>query len=83
MAKPPTRKVYHSTPNKQGNGWVVTSDGKKVSGHRKQATAEKAAQAAGRKAENAGGLGQAVHHKADGTIREERTYGKDPKKTPG
>lgn len=83
MAKKPTRAVYHSTPDPRGSGWVVTKDGKKVSGHRKQETAEKASQAAGRRAHSEGGLGQAVHHKRDGTIREERTYGKDPEKSPG
>lgn len=84
MAKPPAKRaVYHSTPNPQGKGWVVTRDGKKVSGHRKQETAEKAATERGRQAEAGGGLGQAVLHKSDGTIREERTYGKDPKKSPG
>jgi hypothetical protein len=30
-----------------------------------------------------GGLGQTVLHEADGTIREERTYGKDSEKSPG
>ncbi|KQS55916.1 hypothetical protein ASG17_07650 [Brevundimonas sp. Leaf363] len=83
MAKAPKRAVYHSTPDPKGSGWVVTRDGKKVSGHRKQETAEKAATKAGRRALDEGGLGQAVLHKSDGTIREERTYGSDPAKTPG
>lgn len=82
MAKPP-RQIFHSAPKKDGAGWAVTSAGRPVSNHRKQETAEKAATAAGRRAEAAGGLGQAVLHKRDGTIREERTYGADPKKTEG
>ena len=77
------RKVFHSTPAPKGPGWVVQSGGQVVSNHRKQETAEKAAIKAGHKAQDAGGLGQAVLHKGDGTIREERTYGKDPRKTPG
>jgi hypothetical protein len=36
-----------------------------------------------RKAETDGGPGQAVLHKADGQIKEERTYGKDPRQHPG
>jgi Uncharacterized protein conserved in bacteria (DUF2188) len=44
---------------------------------------EKAATIAARKAYEDGGLGQAVLHKANGQIREERTYGKDPERTPG
>ena len=75
------RKVYHSTPS--GTGWKVTQSGKTVSNHKTQAAAEAAAIAAGRAAQNDGGKGQAVLHKADGTIREERTYGADPKRTPG
>lgn len=83
MAKGPTRDVFHSAPSKTGKGWDVSHKGEVVSHHLKQATAEKAAVKQGHKAENAGGLGQAVLHKGDGTIREERTYGNDPKKSPG
>jgi hypothetical protein len=75
------RKVYHSSPSK--DGWKVTQGGKTLSNHRTQQTSEKAAIVQGRRAYNQGGLGQAVLHKSDGEIREERTYGKDPEKTPG
>ena len=83
MAKGPTRDTFHSVPSKTGKGWDVKHKGEVVSHHRVQRTAEAAAVKAGHKVENAGGLGQAVLHKSDGTIREERTYGSDPKKTPG
>lgn len=83
MARPPKRKVFHSVPNPAGNGWVVEQGGDVVSRHRKQETAERAAVSAGHAAQDSGGLGQAVLHRRDGTIREERTYGADPKKTPG
>ena len=83
MTKRPTRDVFDLVPNPKGEGWVVENQGTVVSKHRKQATAEAAAIKAGHKAEDSGGLGQAVLHKADGTICEERTYGADPKKTPG
>jgi hypothetical protein len=75
------RKIYHSLPN--GSGWTVKSGGDVVSNHRTQAAAEAAAVKAGHRAENAGGLGQAVLHKSDGTIREERTYGNDPRNIKG
>ena len=75
------RKVYHSSPTKEG--WKVTSGGQTVSNHQTQQASEKAAIRRGHQAENSGGLGQAVLHKKDGRIREERTYGKDPRKTPG
>ena len=75
------RKVFHSVP--KGDAWKVESSGKTVSNHRTQAAAENAAIAAGHKAQNAGGLGQAVLHKSDGKIREERTYGSDPRRTRG
>jgi len=83
MAKGPTRDSFHSVPSKTGKGWDVEHKGEVVSHHRKQEASEKAAVKAGHKAEDAGGLGQAVLHKASGAIREERTYGADPKKTPG
>lgn len=83
MARTPKRETFHSTPNPQGKGWVVQQGGEVVSRHRKQETSERAAIKAGHAARDAGGLGQAVLHKTDGTIREERTYGSDPRRTPG
>jgi Uncharacterized protein conserved in bacteria (DUF2188) len=76
-----TRKVYHSVPTK--TGWKVESNGRALSKHRTQHAAEKAAVKAGHKAQDAGGLGQAVLHKSNGRIREERTYGADPRRTRG
>jgi hypothetical protein len=78
MAK---RNVFHSVPTKAG--WKVTQSGKTVSTHQTQKQSEAAAVAAGHKAQNSGGLGQAVLHKSDGKIREERTYGADPRKSKG
>lgn len=75
------RKVYHSVPTQKG--WAVKSAGKTVSNHRTQKASEDAAAAAGRRAEAQGGLGQAVLHKADGTIKTEWTYGKDPRNIKG
>lgn len=76
-----SRKVYHSLPN--GDGWKVSYHGTTVSNHRTQAASEAKAVTLGHRAENAGGLGQAVLHKSNGTIREERTYGSDPRRTKG
>lgn len=75
------RKVYHSVPT--DGGWKVESGGRTISKHRTQAAAERAAVRAGRKAHDSGGLGQAVLHKSNGRIREERTYGDDPRRTRG
>ena len=75
------RHVFHSSLTK--TGWVVTEGGETVSRHTNQRGAETAARIAGRRALDDGGLGQAVLHKSDGTIREERTYGKDPERTAG
>lgn len=69
MAKQPSRKVIHSTPNPKGDGWITQSDGRTLKKHDTQ--------------KEAGGTGQAVLHKKDGTIREERTYGSDPEKSKG
>jgi hypothetical protein len=81
MAKTPTRQVFNSSLSKKG--WIVTKGGKTISSHDSQKEAEAAAIAAARGVYDGGGLGQAVLHKKDGTIREERTYGKDPERTPG
>jgi hypothetical protein len=75
------RQVFHSILTK--NGWVVLLDKETVSRHETQKDAERAAISEGRAAYDGGGFAQAVLHKADGTIREERTYGKDPEKWPG
>jgi hypothetical protein len=80
MAKQ-SRKQFHSIKDK--NGWKVTLSGKTVSRHDTQKEAEGEAIRLGRSAYEGGGLGQAVLHKSDGVISEERTYGKDPEKTPG
>jgi hypothetical protein len=75
------RKVYHSVPTK--DGWAVKQSGKTVSNHNTQKASEAAAAAAGRRAEKQGGLGQAVLHRADGVIKTEWTYGKDPRDIKG
>jgi hypothetical protein len=75
------RKVFNSSLTR--DGWMVTSGGKQLSNHETQKEAEAAAVAAARKAYQEGGLGQAVLHKSNGEIREERTYGKDPERSPG
>jgi hypothetical protein len=75
------RHVFHSSLTKKG--WVVTEGGETVSRNSNQQANEAAAIGAGRRAYTEGGLGQAVLHKSNGEIREERTYGKDPERTPG
>jgi hypothetical protein len=77
----PKREVYHSSPSK--DGWKLTKGGQTISNHKTQKASESAAIKAGHRAENKGGLGQAVLHKADGKIREERTYGADPRNRKG
>ncbi|MER9883113.1 DUF2188 domain-containing protein [Mesorhizobium sp. M0118] len=77
----PKRSVFHSVPSK--DGWKVTQSKQTISTHETQKAAEAAAINAGRAAQGGGGLGQAVLHKSDGTIREERTYGADPVKSKG
>ena len=75
------RQVFHSSHTKEG--WVVTHIGATVSRHESQDEAEQAAIAAGHAAHESGKNAQAVLHKADGVIREERTYGDDPRRYPG
>ncbi|PSJ56295.1 DUF2188 domain-containing protein [Pseudaminobacter soli (ex Li et al. 2025)] len=75
------RSVFHSVPS--NTGWRVIEGGRMISTHHTQKQSEAAAIAAGHEAQDAGGLGQAVLHKSDGTVREERIYGADPRKTKG
>jgi Uncharacterized protein conserved in bacteria (DUF2188) len=49
----------------------------------KKEAVEKATRQARKELEQAGQLGQVVIKKADGTIQEERTYGRDPERHPG
>ena len=76
------RHVFHSmlTPH---DGWVVLLAKEVQSKHANQLEAEAAANAKSHAFYEAGGLGRAVFHKADGTIREERTYGEEYESTPG
>ena len=76
------RQVFHSLLTKD-NGWVVLHDKQVVSKHANQKASEKAAVEEARAHYDDGGFGQAVLHKLDGQIREERTYGKDPERTRG
>jgi hypothetical protein len=73
MEEPMARTIFHSSPTE--SGWKVTSNGRTISSHRTQKGSERAATAAGRRAEAKGGLGQAVLHKSNRRIREERKYG--------
>jgi hypothetical protein len=75
------RQVFRSQRTR--GGWQVRKDKTAVSTHETQKESEAAATKRARAAYESGGLGQAVLHKADGTIREERTYGKDPERRPG
>jgi hypothetical protein len=81
MARAQKRRVFHSILTK--GGWEMKEARRTVSRHENQREAEWAAIAAGRNTVVNGGLGQAVLHKSDGTIREERTFGKDPERRPG
>ena len=78
MAK---RQVFHSV--KRNGVWIVTRSNKAISTHQTQVESETEAKRLGRAAYSGGGLGQAVMHRADGEIRTEHTYGKDPEQFPG
>jgi hypothetical protein len=68
------RKKLHISPHK--NGWKVQGEGKqrplKTFGTKQKAVKF------GQKEAKKPPLGQLIIHKRDGTIQEERTYGKDP-----
>ena len=75
------RIAFHSLFTQEG--WRVTQSGQTVSSHKTQKEAERATVFAGRAILGAGGLGRAVLHKKDGSVREERNYGRERRKTLG
>ena len=76
----PTRKTYHVVPSPKG-GWNVEAEKASRPSSRHGTKDEVVTRA--RELAKQQNLGQVVIHKKDGTIQEERTYGKDPEGTPG
>lgn len=68
------RKTYHVTPHE--DGWQVKAEGAKRATAVFDTKAETVEVAAGIAAKQP--LGQVIIHRQDGTIQDERTYGKDP-----
>ena len=73
------RITYHVVPTEKG--WSVQREGD-TADWRFFATKEEAVQD-GTKLASSNELGQLIIHNADGKIEEERTYGDDPRRTPG
>ena len=61
----------------------MKKQGEIVASARSQSAAEQIAVKAARTVQDKGGLAQVVFHTENGTIREERTYGKDPERHAG
>ncbi len=76
------RRIFHSVPSRDGKGWAVEERGQVIAWFPTQLGSEADAEARARAAHAAGGLSQVILHSADGRIREERTYGEVPRKTP-
>jgi len=75
------RSVYHLVPDKKEGVWKGMKEGAdraSVVSDNKRDAFDKLREIA----QNSP-LSQVKIHKKDGTIQEERTYGKDPKKYPG
>lgn len=68
------RTTYHVTPD--GDGWKVQKEGSNRASA--QCDTKKEAVNRGRELAQNQTLSQLKIHKQDGTIQEERTYGKDP-----
>ncbi len=77
----PERKVYHVEPSRDREGWDIKEQGamKPESHHQRKQEAVLVA----RKMAKSHPLGQVVIHKADGSVEEERTYGRDPDRSHG
>ena len=74
------RKVYHVAPSQGREGWDIKEEGreKPESHHMRKREAVTFA----RKMAKAAPLAQVIIHKADGSVEEERSYGKDPSLRP-
>ena len=81
MAKQKKRIVFRSILTK--DGWAVMQEKEALSLHETQSAAEREATSLAKQEFADGGLSQVVYHKSDGEIREEHTYGNDPRKSPG
>lgn len=78
----PQRETWHVTPAKgDDGGWQVKHAGKDRATSRHE-NKDEAIQAAKQIAKDRK-LGQVVVHKMDGTIQDEFTYGKDPRRSKG
>lgn len=75
------REVFQSVMT--SDGWQVKQKGKVLSSHGTRDDNEADAIRRAKAVHDRGGLAQVVLHRTDGQIREERTYGKDPERTPG
>ena len=75
------RKVYHVEPSKEREGWDIKEEGqpKPESHHQRKREAVTIA----RKMAKSQEFGQVIIHKADGSVEEERSYGKNPHLRPG
>jgi hypothetical protein len=83
MAEKSERVVLHSIHSKEG--WIVKEEGRDAprSFHDTQADCESEAVTRAKGIYEKGGLSQVIFHKESGEIREEHTYGEDPRRHPG
>lgn len=70
------RQVYHVSPAREAGDWEVKEEGAARARSRHQSKQEAVTEA--RRLARSRPLGRIVIHNSDGTIQEERTYGKDP-----
>lgn len=75
------RTKYRIVPHNATKGWFVYGDNKRWWPNKLEAIKYYAALC--RKVLFDGGLAQLVICRRDGTVQEERTYGKDPKRSKG
>jgi hypothetical protein len=68
-----SKKSVHTTPNRDGKGWVNQVGGEIVSRHRTQENAAERGRAIAQQRETEHAI-----HRRDGTIGEKNSYGNDP-----
>ena len=75
------RTIYRIVPHKASKAWVVHGDGVRWWATKCAAVPYYAAKCRAIRA--AGGLAQLVICRRNGTVQEERTYGRDPRRSRG
>jgi hypothetical protein len=79
-----SRRVFHISHLDKDDIWTLKEEGlSPLMRYPTKSAAVDAAAALASEIKDAGGFAQVIIHRKDGAFEEERTYGKDPRRSPG